>query len=110
MEGLVRGDIIVIDFPYSDLSVWKRRPVFVVKVPKGGDILVCQITSESYEDSVEIIIRKEDFNNGSLKVESYLRMDKIFSVEKSLIKYKIGSLKKEKINFIIDSVCSFLKS
>ena len=39
-----------------------------------------------------------------------MRLDKIFSIEKSLVKYKVGRLKQEKFNQIIDNICSFLKS
>ena len=109
MEGLVRGDIIVLEFPFSNLIQVKRRPSLVIKVPKGDDVIVCQITGRSYEKSVEIPINKEDFHKGNLKVESYIRLDKIFSIEKSLIKYKVGSLKQEKFNEVIDKICSFLK-
>ena len=66
MEGFVKGDIIVIEFPFSDLIRAKRRPSLVVKVPKGDDIIVCQITGKSYEKSVEIPIKK--FRNGSLSI------------------------------------------
>jgi mRNA interferase MazF len=110
MEGFVKGDVIILEFPFSNLMQVKRRPSLVIKVPKGDDLIVCQITGKSYEKSAEISIKKEDFYDGSLKVESYLRLDKIFSIEKSLIKYKIGSLKKEKFNEILEKVCSFLKS
>ena len=109
MEGLVKGDIIVIEFPYSNLKDSKRRPVFLLKIPKGEDIIVLQITGSSYEKSVEVFIKKEDFKQGNLKRDSHVRIDKIASIDKSLIKYKIGSLKKEKIGEIIESVCSFLK-
>ncbi len=110
MEGFVKGEIIVIEFPFSDLMQAKRRPSLVIKVPKGDDLIVCQITGKSYEKSVEIPIKDKDFYKGKLKVESYIRLDKIFSIEKSLIKYKIGSLKKEKFDEIIDKLCSFLKN
>ncbi len=110
MEGLVRGDIIVIEFPYSDLKTWKRRPVLVMKIPKGDDILVCQITSESYEKQVEVEIKRDDFVGGILKKDSYVRIDKIASIEKSLIKYKICSLKKGKFSVILNRVIDFLKS
>ncbi|MFH1365010.1 MAG: type II toxin-antitoxin system PemK/MazF family toxin [archaeon] len=110
MEGLVKGDIIVLEFPFSNLIQIKRRPSLIIKVPKGDDIIVCQITGKSYEKSVEIPIKKENFNKGNLKTESYIRLNKIFSIEKSLIKYKIGSLKQEKFNEIIDKICSFLKN
>ena len=109
MERFVRGDIVVIEFPYSHLKEAKRRPVLILKVPKGEDIIVSQITSSSYEKSVEILIKKEDFRQGSLKRESNVRIDKIASIEKSLIKYKIGSLKQEKIKEILEKICSFLK-
>ena len=110
MEGFVKGDIIIIEFSYSNLRDVKRRPVLILKVPKGDDIIVAQITGESYEDSVEIPLKKEDFKQGSLKRESYIRIDKIASIEKYLIKYKAGSLKQEKFNEVIDKVCSFLRN
>jgi mRNA interferase MazF len=110
MEEFVKGEVIVIEFPFSDLVQVKRRPSLVIKVPKGDDIIVCQITGKSYERTVEIPIKKEDFHTGNLKVESYMRLDKIFSIEKSLVKYKVGRLKQEKFNQIIDNICSFLKS
>ena len=109
MERLVRGDIIVIEFPYSNLKNSKRRPVLILKIPKGEDIVVLQITKSSYEKQLEVVIKKEDFRQGNLKKESRIRIDKIASIDKSLVKYKIGSLKQEKFNQIIDEVCSFLK-
>ncbi len=110
MEGFVKGDIVVIEFPYSHLKDAKRRPVLILKVPKGEDVIVLQITGSSYENLLEIPLKKEDFRKGSLKRDSYIRIDKIASIEKSLIKYKVGSLKQEKFNAIIDRICSFLKS
>lgn len=110
MEGFVKGDVIVLEFPFSNLIQSKRRPSLVIKVPKGGDLIVCQITGKSYEKPVEIPIKRKDFHKGNLKVESYLRIDKIFSIEKSLIKYKLGSLKQEKFNEILDKICFFLKN
>lgn len=110
MEGFVRGEIVVLEFPFSNLLESKRRPSLIIKVPKGDDMIVCQITGKSYEKLVEIPIKNEDFQKGSLKLDSYLRIDKIFSIEKSLIKYKVGLLKQEKINEILNSVCFFLKN
>src|SRR3989344_2560305 len=110
MEGFVKGDIIVIDFPFSNLKESKRRPVLVLRVPKSGDVIVNQITGSSYEKSVEILINDSDFKQGSLKRDSFVRIDKIGSIEKSFVKYKIGSLKQEKFNNILDEVCYFLRN
>ena len=110
MEVSVKGDVVVVEFPFSDLKNTKRRPVLILKVPKGEDVIIAQITGESYENYVEIPIKKEDFKQGSLKRDSYIRIDKIASIEKFLIKYKAGALKQEKFNDIIDKICSFLKN
>jgi len=109
MEGFVRGDILVVEFPFSNLKNSKLRPVLVLKVPKGDDLIVLQITGSSYADFVEIRINEKDFAQGSLNRESFIRIDKIASLEKSLIKYKIGSLKKEKFLEILKRVCDYLK-
>ena len=110
MEGPVRGEVVILEFPFSNLIQAKRRPSLVIKVPKGDDVIVCQITGMPYEKSVEIPIKREDFLKGGLKVDSYIRLDKIFSIEKSLIKYKAGSLKQGKFSEVIDKICSFLKN
>jgi len=110
MEGFVKGDVVVLEFPFSNLIGLKRRPSLILKVPKGGDLIVSQITGSSYEPSLEISIKSSEFKEGKLKVDSFLRMDKIFSIEKSLVKYKIGSLKQEKFNEILNKICDFLKS
>ncbi len=110
MERPIAGDIIVINFPYSDLTTYKKRPAFVVKVPSGEDVIACQITSSSSEKSVEISLNDGDFEKGKLKIKSYIRIDKLFSIEKSMIDYKIGSLKREKTTEVIDKICLFLKS
>lgn len=109
MEGFVKGDVVVIEFPYSNLKDAKRRPVLILKLPNGEDIIALQITASSQEKSVEIQIKKEDFKKGNLKRESYIRIDKIASIDKSLIKYKVGSLKQAKFDSILENVCSFLK-
>ncbi len=108
MEGLVRGDVVILEFPFSNMTQVKRRPALIIKVPKGDDVIACQITGKSYQKDLEIPIKREDFHKGNLKLESYLRIDKIFTLEKNLIKYKAGNLKPEKVDIIIESVCQFL--
>lgn len=110
MEGFVKGEVVVLEFPFSDLISTKRRPALIIKVPKGEDIIICQITAESQEKSVEIPLAINDFSKGKLKRDSFVRIDKIATVKKSRIKYKIGSLKEEKFNFILEMVCNFLNS
>ncbi|MBI3334267.1 type II toxin-antitoxin system PemK/MazF family toxin [Candidatus Pacearchaeota archaeon] len=110
MEGFVKGDIVVIDFPFSNLMQIKKRPALIIKIPKSEDVIVSPLTSKSHQRDVEISINEKDFRTGKLKMESYLRIDKIFSIEKSLIKYKVGALNRDKFESIVSEICSFLKS
>jgi len=109
MERLVRGDIVVIEFPFSDLKNSKKRPVLILKIPHGEDLIALQITGTSYEKNMETELNKNDFKKGFLKRESFVRIDKVASIEKSLINYKIGSLKKEKFEEIIEKFTNFIK-
>ncbi len=46
MERFVKGEIVVVPFPFSDLSNTKKRPSLVIAQLKGNDIILCQITSQ----------------------------------------------------------------
>jgi len=109
MERFVRGDVIVLEFPFSDLRSYKRRPALIIKVPRGEDVIICQITAESQEKDVEVPLKNNEFVKGGLKRDSYVRIDKITTIKKTRIKYRIGSLKSEKVKEIIDKIISFLK-
>lgn len=45
MGAFVKGDVVVLPFPFSDLSVTNRRPALVVASLPGDDVILCQITS-----------------------------------------------------------------
>ncbi len=103
MEKFVKGDIIVIPFPFSDLSNTKKRPAVVISVLDGNDLILCQITS-SRKDDYSIKLDNKDFLEGSLDIESNIRPNKLFTADKSLILYKIGMLKENKITEIIQKI------
>src|SRR3990167_8630314 len=106
-----KDDEIILKKLISETALWSEKSLAKTWMNKEeDDLIVCQITGKSYEKSVEIPIKKEDFQNGSLKVESYLRLDKIFSVEKSMVKYKVGSLKQTKFISIVNELCTYLKN
>jgi len=50
MGRIVKGDVVVIPFPFTDLSGNKKRPALVLAVLPGDDLIVCQITSKSKSD------------------------------------------------------------
>lgn len=94
MESFVKGDIIVISFPFTDLSTTKLRPAFVIKEKDDYNCIICPITSSMKRAKYGFKLSKNNFQEGDLKKdESYIMYDHITTLEKSLIKYKIGNLK-----------------
>ncbi len=94
MEGLIKGDVVVVSFPFSNLTKFKNRPAYVLCNLSGDDIILCQITSQSYGDNYSIELQQNDISGGSLRNEiSYIRPNKIFTAEKSIIFKKIGSVR-----------------
>ncbi len=100
MERLVMGDIVVARYPFSDLSSSKRRPAVVVAALECLDPIVCPITSSSKSDGYSIAIGNDDLDKGSLKYESVVRSTSVFTLERSLIGYRIGHLREPKIKEI----------
>ena len=100
MEEFVKGDVVVLPFPFSDLSKSKKRPALVVAGLQGDDIILCQITSEARIDDYSITLSNSDFKNGSLNLTSMVRPNRLFTADKSIIIYKIGSIKESKIKEI----------
>ena len=67
MERFVRGDVVVLPFPYTDLSKTKKRPSLVVANLIGDNIILCQITGQPRPDQDLVNLKKDDFQTGSLQ-------------------------------------------
>jgi len=108
MAKFMKGDIVVLNFPFSDLSGTKRRPALVVSDLEGDDIILCQITSRSKTDKYSVKILETDFADGKLPTESVVRPNKIFTADKSIILYTICKIKSEKTNEVIKAIVDII--
>lgn len=109
MERFIKGDIVVLPFPFSDLSNSKRRPAFVLASLRLEDLILCQITSKTVKDEYAIEITESDFETGGLAKESNIRINKLFTADRSIILYKIGTLKDFKTQKIVEETINILK-
>jgi mRNA interferase MazF len=109
MEEFIKGDVLVFSFPFSDFSSPKRRPALVIASPTGNDLIVCQITSLNHYDSYSIELSEEDFISGSLNLKSFIRPNKIISVDKNIILYRAGKVNQNKLTEVIDKVVKLIK-
>lgn len=110
MAKFIKGDVVVIPFPFSDLSQSKRRPALVVATIAGNDAILCQITNKTIEDDYAIPINDEDFTSGNLKQSGNIRPNRILTADTNIILYRIGCIKKGKLNQVIEKLIEILKS
>lgn len=109
MAKFVKGDVVVIPFPFSDLSQSKRRPALVLSVLQGDDLILCQITSKSISDNYAVPVDESDFESGSLNLESNIRPNRLFTADSHIILYRIGNIKIIKLNQVIDKIVKIIK-
>ncbi|MCA1917622.1 type II toxin-antitoxin system PemK/MazF family toxin [Methanospirillum hungatei] len=125
MGVFVKGDIIVIPFPFSDLSSVKRRPALVIAPVTGDDLILCQITSKYHSDPYSISLHPSDLISGTLKEMSYIRPDKLFTANAyklftanayklftanaSMIQYTFGHVGDTVIQAVVNTIISIIQ-
>lgn len=101
MGKFVRGQIVVVPFPFTDTSDVKKRPAVVIGEAEMGDFILCMITKSqpTSEDSVELT--QSCFASGGLVVNpSYARPCRIFTAHVSIIEKSCGVLNQPTIDSI----------
>ena len=75
MAKFVKGDVVVIPFPFSDLTQSKRRPALVITALDGDDLVLCQITSQTSKDKYAISVNDDDFETGAGRLFDWVRSE-----------------------------------
>jgi mRNA interferase MazF len=103
------GSVVAVP-PFSDLSDSKLRPAIVLAEAGRGDWILCQMTSNSYSDTLAIRVEDEDFAKGSLDKTSYARPGKIFTASETLMVREVGILKADVLRKISNAVVRLFQS
>jgi mRNA interferase MazF len=105
----VKGDIVLIPFPFTDLSSVKLRPALVL-LETSNDLVTAFISSRIRERPEEgdilILQNHPEFVQTGLKCDSCIRIDKIATLEKDLIIGIIGSAGNQLKNQVSKSICN----
>jgi mRNA interferase MazF len=109
MGVFAAGAVVLIPFPYSDLSQAKMRPAVVLADAGRGDVVLCQVTSNAYADPSAVELTGIDFIQGALRHTSYARPAKLFTVSASLAVRRIGVLGSASRDRIVDAVVDLLR-
>jgi mRNA interferase MazF len=104
MAKFAVGTIISVLFPFSNLKGKKVRPALVLANVEFDNIILCQITSKPYSSKTAIRIEESDCTDGTLPVVSFVRPDKLFTADSSIIKKSLGKLRIKKRDKILQKV------
>ncbi len=93
-----QGEIVVVPFPFSDLSNIKQRPVLILSKDSNNknsdDIITCGITSNLKDIQYSVLIENGDLEMGNIPTKSRIKVDKLFTLDKKIIKKKVAKINK----------------
>lgn len=104
------GAVVLVRFPFSDLSQTKLRPAVVLADAGRGDLILCQVTSKPYGDIRAIKLEDSSFSTGSLRVLSYARPGKLFTANQDLILSEVATLQSQSLKQVVDAVVNLLRA
>jgi len=110
MAGFVKGEIIIVPFPFSDLSSSKRRPAIVLTDLQGNDVILCQITSQFNGDPYAIPITQNNLKSGTLIANSNVRPNRIFTADSNIIIKSVGIIDDKTLENIIEAVVDIISN
>ena len=103
------GAVVLVRFPFSDLSQSKLRPAVVLADAARGDRILCQVTSKAYGDATAVQLEQSAMASGSLRVTSYARPGKLFTASRDLMVAEVATLNSETQGHLIESVVAILR-
>ncbi len=101
------AELVAIPFPYSDISTHKKRPVLVLTKPdERGDFIGLAVTSVPTEANA-FCIQPDAMEHGKLPKNSWVRYDKVFTLDSALVNKKYGSLQNNVFRKITNHLCHY---
>jgi mRNA interferase MazF len=104
------GIVVLVRFPFSDLSSSKLRPAVALASAGRGDWVLCQVTSNPYGDPGAVAISSTSFAKGGLGRDSFARPAKLFTANQSIIVRRAGVLTADSHRQLVDRVVDVLRS
>jgi len=105
----IRGQVVVLNFPFSDPSQTRRRPALVLATAGGEDIILCQITSQNKFDQYSVTLDGADFATGGLNRPSFVRPNRLFTADSSIVLYGTSVLLTSKLEQVLNTLVAILQ-
>lgn len=105
-----RGDIVLVSFPFTDLSSSKRRPALVISPDvfneHGADLVLAAITSQVPDENT-VVIDERDCVDGTLPKKSFVKPAKLFTVHSTLVLKRICALRHDRLDAVLHELRQF---
>jgi len=98
MTSYKSGDIVLIEFPHTDLQGISKRPAIVLYDSGDQDIVLARVTTQEY--STETDYKILDWQKSGLLAESYIRLGKQATIEKRYVVKQLGTLSASEMGHI----------
>ena len=97
------GNIILAKIIFTDLSQTKLRPVIIIKKLNYSDFLALPVTSQKLDKILpnEILIKKDNFETGTIPVTSKIILSKPLVIHKDIYIKTFGKVKKDFLENIL---------
>ncbi len=103
-----RGDLLLVPFPFSDLSASKRRPVLALTTPESyGDFIALAVTSRPQAEH-GVPINAPDMARGMLPTSSWIRVDRVVTLNASLVVKTTGHVTDDILSEAVQRFCNFI--
>lgn len=103
------AEIVLIPFPFTDLTAQKKRPILVIsEVDENNDFIALAITSKQKESNV-VHLTNQQLIAGTLPKESWIRTDKVFTFNTSLVLFSLAVADSETVTKALQQLCSRVK-
>ena len=111
--GYRQGDIVLVSFPFTDLTSVKRRPAVVVSPnsfnARNEDVVLVAVTSQAARDAATVLVAQSDVMDGALPKESVVRLAKIFTLHSTLVVKRLCRLKPGKRDELLQALQGFFR-
>jgi len=104
------GVVVLIPFPFSDLSGTKKRPALILANAGRGDWVCAQITSNPYGDAAAIALAENDCLESTLARVSYIRPGKLFTTHENLFLRVVAHIRGDKLAHVRQAVITLIQT
>ena len=94
------GSVVRVDFPYSNFSKLKKRPALIIGLADFNNLIICQITSKKSPGKYVVSLSDKDFRTGGLFRISYIRSDKLLTIDPKVVDRILGTITGAKLEAV----------